>query len=129
LIVKSASIARMAGFGGPGGGGGLGGNKVAPVKVQICELKDVQILDTKGKQIDKINLAAVLKSEIVAMASWDQGLDPLHLRVLKDGTLTFVLPAVQGGGSGVRPGGGGAGGGVPGGPGGGGAGGGGAPRP
>ncbi len=96
------------GAGGPGGGAGLpaagrfGGNDA--VHTQTYELKDVKVFDTKGKQIDTKDLAKLVKEETVAMATWGQGVDPLHLRVLKDGTLTFVLPAPP---AGIAPGGGG----------------------
>jgi hypothetical protein len=86
----------------------------------------VKVFDTKGKQIDNKNLAKLVKEETVAMATVGQMVDPLHLRVLKDGVLTFVLPAPQGiGGPGKLP----PGGGGKGGKGGGGAGGGGVPVP
>ena len=96
--------------GGPGGGGGgirIGGPGGAPVPgpggqvqmaakllTQTFDLDDVQVLDTKGKKVDKKDLPKMLKEETVAMASlYGQEVDPLHLRVLKEGTLTFVLPA------------------------------------
>jgi RNA polymerase sigma factor (sigma-70 family) len=137
--------------GGPGGGGGgfggagFGVNNSDAIQTQTYEIKDVQVFDTKGKQLDNKDLAKLVKEETVAMATWGQGVDPMHLRVLKDGILTFVLPAPQGVGPGLRPGGGagkngfgggGGGGGFPGGapggdaaPGGGGPAGGAAPRP
>jgi RNA polymerase sigma factor (sigma-70 family) len=102
-----------------GAGGGAGG--VAPplagprfgrgvanndaVVTQTYELKDVQVFDTKGKRIDNKDVAALIKEETVAMATWGQGVDPLHLRLLKDGTLTFVLPLPQGFAPGAPPGG------------------------
>jgi RNA polymerase sigma factor (sigma-70 family) len=89
-----------AGFGGGAGGGIAVAGKVkmvTTVQSQTYDLDDVQILDTKGKKIDKKELAKLLKEETVAMASqWGQAVDPLHLRVLKEGTLTFVLPAPKG---------------------------------
>jgi RNA polymerase sigma factor (sigma-70 family) len=63
------------------------------VQSTTYELDDVQVVDTKGKPVDKKELPKLLKEETVAMASlWGQPVDPLHLRVLKDGILTFVLP-------------------------------------
>src|SRR5439155_7479493 len=57
-------------------------------------LDDVQVLDSQGKKIAWTQATKLLKEETVAMASlWGQPVDPLHLRVLKDGTLTFLLPA------------------------------------
>jgi hypothetical protein len=97
------------GFGGGGAGAakpgappaGLGGGlpPLPPgqlgtkIHVQTFDLDDVEVLDTKGKKLDKQAVTQLLKGETVALASWGQPLDPLHLRVIKDGTLTFVLPA------------------------------------
>jgi len=62
--------------------------------IELCyDLKEVQVFDTKGKEIDKKRLAELLKDESVAVASFgDQQPDPLHLRILKEGTLVFILP-------------------------------------
>jgi RNA polymerase sigma factor (sigma-70 family) len=95
------------GLPGGGGGGGIraggrfGGNNDG-VQTQTYQLKDVKVFDTKGKQIDNKELAKLVKEETLAMVTWGQSVDPLHLRLLRDGTLTFVLPAPQG----VLPGGG-----------------------
>jgi RNA polymerase sigma factor (sigma-70 family) len=86
---------------GGGGGGGAGALPAPGVVVPVLalqsttyDLDDIKVLDTKGKEIDKKDLPKLLKDETVAMASlWGQPVDPLHLRVLKDGTLTFILPA------------------------------------
>jgi RNA polymerase sigma factor (sigma-70 family) len=57
------------------------------------DLKEVQVFDTKGKEVGKKELAKLLKEETVAVASFgDQLPDPLHLRILKEGTLIFLLP-------------------------------------
>lgn len=57
------------------------------------EPKEVQVFDTKGKEIQKEELPKLLKDETVAVATFgDQQPDPLHLRILKEGTLVFVLP-------------------------------------
>ena len=99
---------------------------VTTLRAQTYALDDVRALDTEGKAVDKKALAKLLKKETVAMAVFGgQPPDPLHLRLLKAGTLTFVLPAPQGFGPGMMPPGGGInggfGGGFPGGgPGGGG---------
>jgi RNA polymerase sigma factor (sigma-70 family) len=84
---------------GGAGGGAAGAPVVARVEPvtklqsQTYDLDDVQVLDTKGKKIDNKELAKLLKEETVAMASlYGQSVDPLHLRILKEGTLTFVLP-------------------------------------
>src|SRR5262249_44107427 len=48
--------------------------------------------------LDKKDVVKQLKGETLAMASLHgQPVDPLHLRLLKEGTLTFVLPAPKGG--------------------------------
>ena len=60
---------------------------------QTYDLDDVQVLNTRGRKLDKKTVVRLLKKETVAMASlWGQEVDPLHLRVLKDGILVFVLP-------------------------------------
>jgi hypothetical protein len=64
------------------------------VRAKTYDLDEVRVLDTGGKPVDKNALVARLKEETVAMAVFGgQPPDPLHLRVLKPGTLTFVLPA------------------------------------
>jgi len=61
------------------------------------DLKDIQVLDTKGKKVGMKELAKLLKDETVAVASFgDQPIDPLHLRILKEGTLVFILPVPEG---------------------------------
>ena len=104
------------GAGGPPGAGGFpGGGLPAPIgaggmrlDTQTYDLDKVEVLDTKAKKLDPKEVTRLLKKETVALATWSSPIDPLHLRVIKDGTLTFVLPNV-----GFR-------GGPPGGPGGGG---------
>jgi RNA polymerase sigma factor (sigma-70 family) len=56
------------------------------------DLKDVLVLDTKGEKVGKKELATLLKEETVAVASFHHPIDPLHLRILKEGTLVFILP-------------------------------------
>jgi RNA polymerase sigma factor (sigma-70 family) len=91
----------------PGGGFGggvvvVGGNMAPTVQSNTYDLDDVQVLDTKGKQVDKKDVVKLLKEETVAMASFlGQPVDPLHLRVLKEGTLIFLLPVPK---QGVAPG-------------------------
>jgi RNA polymerase sigma factor (sigma-70 family) len=92
----------------PGGGmpgilpiGGIGGGfKPTPPgpKESSYDLKDVRVLDTRGKKISTKELAKVLKEETVAVASFGGfPLDPLHLRILKEGTIVFLLPLPPGG--------------------------------
>jgi hypothetical protein len=55
--------------------------------------KEVRVFDTKGKEIEKKKWTKRLKEETLAVASFgDQPPDPLHLRILKEGTLVFLLP-------------------------------------
>jgi RNA polymerase sigma factor (sigma-70 family) len=57
------------------------------------ELKEIQVLDTRGEEIGKDELTKRLKEETVAVATFGNQLpDPLHLRILKEGTLVFILP-------------------------------------
>jgi hypothetical protein len=77
----------------PGGFGGIGLVKPGTIGSHTFDLNDVQVLDTAGKKVDKKDLAKLLKEETVAMASLGgREIDPLHLRVLKEGTLVFILP-------------------------------------
>lgn len=62
-----------------------------------CDLKEVHVLDTKGKEVDKKELPKLLKEETLAVASFGE-VDPLHLRILKEGTLVFILPSPPAGG-------------------------------
>jgi RNA polymerase sigma factor (sigma-70 family) len=112
LVIKMAIMTlRAGGFGGGGPNGGPGGNarveQVTKVHSQTYDLDDVQVLDTKAKKLDKKKVMKLLKKETVALAAlWGQKVDPLHLRVIKDGTLVFVLPAPKGNGGNNIPGGG-----------------------
>jgi RNA polymerase sigma factor (sigma-70 family) len=57
------------------------------------DLNEVQVLDTTGKKVGKKELAKLLEDETVAVASFGgKPIDPLHLRILKEGTLVFILP-------------------------------------
>jgi hypothetical protein len=76
---------------------GIGGGLAMPLPqgpVELSyDLKEVQVFNTKGKEIGKNELEKLLKDETVAVASFgDQLPDPLHLRILKEGTLVFLLP-------------------------------------
>jgi RNA polymerase sigma factor (sigma-70 family) len=81
-------------------GGGLGPMARPPGPLELSyDLNEVQVFDTKGKEVGKKELAKLLKDETVAVASFgDQPPDPLHLRILKEGTLVFVLPLPAAGG-------------------------------
>jgi hypothetical protein len=69
-------------------------NDVTTIQIQRFDLADVKVLDAKGKKVEEADLARLLKKETFAMASLHgEPIDPLHLRVLKEGTLVFGLPA------------------------------------
>jgi RNA polymerase sigma factor (sigma-70 family) len=71
-----------------------GGMPAWELRSQTYNLDDVEVLDTRGKRLDKTTVRKRLRTETVALASmWGQKVDPLHLRVLRDGMLVFVLPA------------------------------------
>jgi hypothetical protein len=75
-------------------GGGAPQSEITTIQIQRCDLADVKVVDAKGKNIDESELIKLLKKESVAMASLHgEPVDPLHLRVLKEGTLVFTLPA------------------------------------
>src|SRR5262249_49817852 len=57
------------------------------------DLKDVQAFDTRGKKLDAKALKKALSKEVPALMSADgKPVDPLHLRLIKDGTVILVLP-------------------------------------
>jgi RNA polymerase sigma factor (sigma-70 family) len=69
-------------------------DEVNTIHIQRYDLADVMVTDVKGKKIDESELAKMIKKETIAMASLHgEPVDPLHLRVLKEGTLVFALPA------------------------------------
>jgi predicted DNA-binding protein (UPF0251 family) len=58
------------------------------------DLDEVEILDNTGKSIDKDQLAKLLHGEALALIySGPDKFDPMHLRVIKDGVLVFLLPS------------------------------------
>jgi RNA polymerase sigma factor (sigma-70 family) len=110
LVVK---MAHMLGFGlmnpqppgqalPPPGAPKLGGIGLMPPQgttETTYDLSEVQVLDTNGKEVEKKELAKRLKGETVAVASFaSHPIDPLHLRILKEGTLIFILPSPAAGG-------------------------------
>jgi RNA polymerase sigma factor (sigma-70 family) len=57
------------------------------------DLDGVRVLDSKGNKIDRKALPKLLQGETVALAAFEgEEVDPLHFRVLKEGTLIFILP-------------------------------------
>jgi hypothetical protein len=76
------------------GGESFSTELITTVRSQTVDLDDLRVVDTKGARIDRKTLAKLIKGETVAVALFDgQDIDPLHLRVLKEGTLVFLLPA------------------------------------
>jgi hypothetical protein len=55
-------------------------------------LEDVQAYDTKLRALDRRDLAKLLAEETVVLTCAEKP-DPLHLRVIKEGTLLLQLPA------------------------------------
>jgi RNA polymerase sigma factor (sigma-70 family) len=57
------------------------------------DLDTVKVFDVKGKSVGKKDLTALLKHDVIALVSHEtHAVDPLNLRLFKDGTLLFVLP-------------------------------------
>jgi RNA polymerase sigma factor (sigma-70 family) len=64
------------------------------------ELALVKVYDSHGKKLDAKAVRKLLKGEKLALVYPDgHELDPLHLRVVKEGTLLVVLPAAANAGS------------------------------
>jgi RNA polymerase sigma factor (sigma-70 family) len=78
--------------------GGAPDPETTTIQIQRFDLASVKVLDAKGKTIEESELVKLLKKETIAMASLHgEPIDPLHLRVLKEGTLVFALPAAKSG--------------------------------
>jgi RNA polymerase sigma factor (sigma-70 family) len=66
--------------------------------VSIWELerhdrRDVRVYDTRGKELSAKEWRRLVKGETLALVAVDgRPVDPLHFRVIKEGTLLFVLP-------------------------------------
>jgi RNA polymerase sigma factor (sigma-70 family) len=83
--------------GGPAPAIAPGGMPAWGLRSMTFNLDDVEILDTRAKPVDKKTVLKRLRTETVVLASmWGQKVDPLHLRVIRDETLIFVLPAPRG---------------------------------
>jgi RNA polymerase sigma factor (sigma-70 family) len=68
--------------------------KVDTERLRAFDLAQVKIHDSHGKKLDAKAVRKLLKGEKLALVYPDgQDLDPLHLRVIKEGTLVVVLPA------------------------------------
>ena len=67
------------------------------LRAETYDLDKVQVFDNKGKKVASKQVRQLLKKETVALVSlWGQKVDPLHLRVLRDGILVFELPPPKG---------------------------------
>jgi hypothetical protein len=63
------------------------------MRTQPFHISDIRVLDARGKKIAKGQLPELLKEETPAFIySGPQEMDPLHLRLIKEDTLVFVLP-------------------------------------
>jgi RNA polymerase sigma factor (sigma-70 family) len=69
-------------------------NRKELVLSRVYNCDAVEVYDTKGKKIEVKQLPSLLLGETAALVM-DEGkrVDPLHLRLLKDDILLFVLPA------------------------------------
>src|SRR5262245_53151260 len=62
-------------------------------RTHLVAVKDVQVFDTQGKAVDAAKLPELLKERVPALVSADgRKVDPLHLRIVKEGTLVLVVP-------------------------------------
>jgi hypothetical protein len=114
----------MEGGVGPGGGGGPLPPKAADTEpvTRSFRLKKVQAFETSGKKVEAKELARRLRRKVALLVSADgKAVDPLHLRLFKEGLLVLVVaperkaaqviappaqgPGPGGGGGGAPPGG------------------------
>jgi hypothetical protein len=92
LTVWKATTAYRA-TSAPGGAKGIVYEPTLAVLEEDYDLKGVKVYDTRGEAVDLKRLPALLKGETPALVSADgRPVDPLHLRLVKEGTLVFVLP-------------------------------------
>ena len=96
LVVKTASRGLQGANYGSGTGSSGQPADVTTIQIHRYDLADVKVVDAKGKKVEEADLARLLKKETIGMATfYGQPVDPLHLRVLKEGTLVFALPAAK----------------------------------
>jgi RNA polymerase sigma factor (sigma-70 family) len=65
--------------------------RIAQKKWTTFELKEVRVYDTQGKIVDSKMVRKMLTKETLVLVTTN--LDPLHMRLIKDGTLVLELPA------------------------------------
>jgi hypothetical protein len=59
-------------------------------------LKDVTVYRTDGKRVDPHAVPGLLRKEVLALCSIDGApVDPIHFRLIKEGTLLLVVPREQ----------------------------------
>jgi RNA polymerase sigma factor (sigma-70 family) len=93
-MIRGGSRFPLATGGNNGFGDAFPEPEVTTIQIQRLDLADVKVVDVKGKKVEESELIKLLKKETVAMASLHgEPVDPLHLRVLKEGTLVIALPA------------------------------------
>jgi hypothetical protein len=66
-------------------------------ETRTVPLKEVKVYETDGKEADLRRLPGVLRKPTPALLAADGKLDPVRLRLVKDGTLIFVGPTSKGG--------------------------------
>ncbi len=60
---------------------------------EVYDLDNVKAYDTEGKRVERVKLTLLLQEETLVLVSADgRPVDPLHLRLVKEGTLVLVLP-------------------------------------
>jgi hypothetical protein len=68
--------------------------KAETLRTRRCDLTMVKAYDVRGRGVNAKELPGLLKKETVALISTDpQAANPLNLRLFKEGTLLFILPA------------------------------------
>jgi RNA polymerase sigma factor (sigma-70 family) len=66
---------------------------VSTTEKKEFKVEDIQVYDTKGERIAGADLDKRLDNEVLALGSTNgKKVDPLHLRLVKEGTLIFVFP-------------------------------------
>jgi hypothetical protein len=106
MAMMGGPMGPMGGYegaygGGYGATGGLGFGANLGYQAMITTRHDaetVQVYDTTGNSVSPDKLREVLARESPALLSADGSpVDPLHLRLYKEGTLIFVVPQAVGG--------------------------------